>query len=275
MPLSAARRWSDMYAVNMPKYVLVDLEEKRRQAGSIGGKARVQLYGGPGTVEGRRKGGLASIAVHARMSESPFVARSVPEPARDINLAELIGAILGDGHMGKYQFVLCSNILDEREYADYLVSLISKVFGISPSIVLDPMHGVMRIICSSKRASDHLQALGLHTGNKTKLQASVPSWILDDSRLARACLRGLVDTDGCVYKDRHQVKGKNYVSTCIAFTNASIPLLDFVEEQWKFLGFSPTRSARDVRIRRRPDVRKYSKEVGFSNTKHSAKIAVE
>ncbi|MBI4590649.1 MAG: helix-turn-helix transcriptional regulator, partial [Candidatus Rokubacteria bacterium] len=31
------------------------------------------------------------------------------------------------------------------------------------------------------------------------VQVDMPEWIKADARLARACVRGLVDTDGCIY----------------------------------------------------------------------------
>ncbi len=118
-------------------------------------------------------------------------------------------------------------------------------------------------------------SIGLKSGNKTTRQVDVPSWVAKNADFSRACIRGLVDTDGCVYVDRHKVKGKTYESYGIAFTNASLPLLDFVENKLKEFGYSPTRFGRHIRLRRRPEIFRYIKEIGFSNPKHSRKIKVQ
>jgi hypothetical protein len=116
--------------------------------------------------------------------------------------------------------------------------------------------------------------MGMSTSNKTRDQLKPPIWIERDNKLKEAFLRGLIDTDGCVYLDRHKIKNKNYASVCIAFTNASIPLLDFVENTMLNNGLAPTRWGRHVRLRRHADVLRYAKEIGFSNPKHSRKLAV-
>lgn len=50
-------------------------------------------------------------------------------------------------------------------------------------------------------------------GSKLKQHAHVPDWILDEPAYARECLRGLIQSDGCIYTDRgyHMV---NFVNAC-------------------------------------------------------------
>lgn len=273
-PLDITERWEKEFGIILPKHTIVDLDESRKEAGSLGGRAREMLYGNLGTPEGRRKGGLRSQQTHKKNNLSPFVPRSVKTPSRNVYFAELVGAILGDGTVTKYQLVLYSNALDEIEYSVFLSDLVMKVFHVSTAIHQIKKYGVIRLTCSRIEVVHHLQKAGVGVGNKVRRQAEVPLWIRRNSAFAQACARGLVDTDGCVYLDRHHVKGQNYTSLCIAFTNASIPLLDFVFETWESLGFHPTRHKRDVRLRRRKEVIQYAKRVGFSNPKHARKIQV-
>lgn len=274
MPLDIAEKWRVEFGTILPRHAVIDLDKKRREAGSLGGKAREILYGNLGTSEGRRRGGLRSQQTHKKDPLSPFVARPVATPRRDVHFAELIGAILGDGTVTKYQLILYSNALDEIEYSVFLSDLVMKVFHVSTATHQIKKYGVIRLTCSRVEVVDHLQKADVGIGNKVRRQAEVPLWIKHNKAFAQACVRGLVDTDGCVYLDRHRVKGQNYTSLCIAFTNASMPLLDFVFETLESLGFHPTRHKRDVRLRRREEVIQYAKRVGFSNPKHARKIQV-
>ncbi|HEY4489512.1 MAG TPA: LAGLIDADG family homing endonuclease [Candidatus Paceibacterota bacterium] len=273
MPASIAQAWSEEFNIPLPVHESFDLSEKRRAAGMLGGHARIQLYGNFGTAVGRRKGGLRSIGTHRSIEGSPFVAQNILFPERGVQFAELIGIALGDGGLTKYQFIIYLHIA-EKEYIEYVRRLIFEIFDFKPSVTHNPSKNVTRIICSRKNLVSFLQLEGLSIGNKTRNQAIVPAWVQQRPEYARACIRGLVDTDGCVYFDIHTIKGKKYKSCCIAFTSASAPLLDFVENQLKEDGYTPTRSGRDVRLRRKKDVERYSREIGFSNPKHLKKIEV-
>ena len=96
MPLEIAEKWAREFGILLPGHTIINLDEKRRTAGLLGGKARQMLYGNVGTPQGRRQGGLQSLKTHRKNPLSPFVARPVVTPSRDAHFAELIGAILGD-----------------------------------------------------------------------------------------------------------------------------------------------------------------------------------
>lgn len=273
MPVEIAERWKRNFGIILPNHAIVDLDEKRSEAGSLGGRVRQMLYGNLGTPDGRRRGGLRSWQTHKKKLSSPFIARSVIAPRRDAYFAELVGAILGDGTVTPYQLILYSNI-NEGEYSHFLSDLIMRVFRVATAAHQSKKEGVIRLVCSRVGVVIHLQKAGVSIGNKVRRQAEVPSWIKRDRTFSRACLRGLIDTDGCVYLDRHRINGRTYTSLCIAFTNASKPLLDFVCETWESLGFHPTRHGRHARLRRRGEVLRYAEEVGFSNPKHALRIQV-
>jgi intein/homing endonuclease len=274
MPASIARDWSNKYRIELPRHSILFLNETRRQAGIAGGKMRQKMWGNPGTPDGRVLGGKRAIESHKKNLQSPFVSKSISLPELSIELAELFGIILGDGTITNYQFILFSNSLDEAEYAVFLTELVRKLFGFTPVIIFSPKKNVIHIISSRKNAVEYLVKLGLSKGNKVKHQVDVPDWIKENQSYSDACLRGLIDTDGCVYLDSHKINEKYYSSQCISFTNASVPLLNFVESRFKALGFHPTRSGRDIRLRKKTDVLRYAKEIGFSNPKHAQKIRI-
>jgi hypothetical protein len=274
MPAHFAQTWATRYGLDLPAHEIISLREKRVSAGVLGGKAREKIWGNPGTLEGRRLGAKHSIETHRKNLESAFNPRPVAHPEYNTDFAELVGIILGDGAMTPYQCILYSNSLNEPEYAAFLADLVEKVFGVRPVQVYGKEKNVIITISSRVDMIGHLQTAGLGIGDKVKRQADVPLWVKQSDEFSKACLRGLVDTDGCVYLDKHLIKGKKYASLCIAFTNASIPLLDFAEKIWRDMGLTPTRFGRNVRLRRRHDVLQYAKEIGFSNPKHARKIKV-
>lgn len=68
-------------------------------------------------------------------------------------------------------------------------------------------------------------------GPKIVQGVGVPSWIKDESPLTRECLRGLLQTDGCIYKDRGYLM--------INFTSAGIRLANDVLLMMHKLGYYP------------------------------------
>lgn len=227
-----------------------------------------------GTLAGRRLGGLRSIKTH-RMGNSGFkILRKIPAPRKSSSLAELMGALMGDGHMSEYQVSLTTNAETDRFHADHIAYLLHLQFGGRVSITKKKDCNAVTVLLSSKSASLHLERLGMPRGNKLKVGLRPPDWILKNNSFTTAFIRGLVDTDGCVYEDRHRINGKDYSSLCIAFTSASEPMLNFVHTTLSERGFTPRKWGRHIRLRRRKDVLRYTKEIGFSNPKHADKIRV-
>lgn len=246
----------------------------KARAGSLGGRVRHQLYGNPGTPEGRRLGGLRSQHVHTKRKTAFKTLRTVKKPRRSERLAEFLGILAGDGHVGKYQISVVTNAETDHAHAAHVRELMIALFSVPVSMTKHRVDNALIVLLSSKNVVGILNAFGMPSGNKVKQQIAPPEWISKNKAYTRAYLRGLIDTDGCVYEDRHIVKGKCYSSTCIAFTNASMPLLDFVESTLRQEGFTPTRSGRDIRLRRRKEVHAYTKLIGFNNPKHRNKIRV-
>ncbi len=88
----------------------------------LGGLKRIQIYGNPGTIEGRRKGGKKTISLFHQdkdlAKKAGFIIRKeIKYPAKCVELAELIGVILGDGGLsGNYQLTVSLNSKTDKEY---------------------------------------------------------------------------------------------------------------------------------------------------------------
>jgi intein/homing endonuclease len=228
----------------------------------------------PGTREGRKLGGIRSLETHRSKNTGFKLLKKIQIPQPSIKLAELIGIFMGDGHVHKYQATVCTNSDTDKEHAFYIKELIENLFSIQVALNNRSNKLACTIVVSSKEVCRFLVSQGLPQGNKITLGLTIPDWIISDDTFRRAFLRGLIDTDGCVYQDKHMIKGKIYSSTCIAFTSASVELRDFVYQALCSEGLSPSLTNRDVRLRRRKEVLEYVKIVGFSNPKHSRKITV-
>lgn len=243
-------------------------------AGKLGGRARIRLHGNPGTIEGRRLGGLRSLKTHSKKATGFNVLRKVQYPPRSNDLAELLGVLAGDGHLGLYQVSVTTNSKTDIEHALFVKSLLQNLFSLPVSVTKRKGVNAVTVLMSSRNACDHLERHGMVRGNKLASHIDAPEWVKCNLNYSKSFLRGLIDTDGCAYFDRHSIKGRDYASRCIAFTNASVPLLAFVEDTFRRLGYCPTRFGRNIRLRRKGDVLDYIKTVGFSNPKHTKRIKV-
>src|SRR3989344_4724606 len=95
-----------------------------------GGLARIRLHGNPGTAEGRRLGGIRSLASHRKKLDGFVLLRHVQFPRQSVALAELLGILAGDGHVGVYQVTVTTNSLTDKEHAKYVKSLLEGLFKV-------------------------------------------------------------------------------------------------------------------------------------------------
>jgi intein/homing endonuclease len=196
------------------------------------------------------------------------VAKTIAYPSNSTDLAELIGIILGDGCISKRQITISLNATDDIEYGIYITKLVEKLFHYSPSIVKRSERNVIIIILARVNIVDFLLSKGMLTGNKVKHQITVPDWIRNNSEYSKGCLKGLIDTDGCIYVDKHIIRTRLYKHLGLNFSNRSVPLIDFVKTMFDKLGYHSTSSnSFSVFIRRKKEIRNYMEVIGSSNFK--------
>ncbi len=103
------------------------------EIGARGGRSRHEKHGNPGTQEGRAKGGRRAIEVHRKRGDTNFVrAKEIPPIRKSIALAEFMGILFGDGHVGKYQTTITLDSLTDADYAGYVRWLIQEQFHVVP-----------------------------------------------------------------------------------------------------------------------------------------------
>jgi len=246
-----------------------------KKAARLGAMRRYELYGNPGTRDGRKKGGMAS---YKRFSSDPIFAKKVRfklrkkmrYPSESLFLAEFAGLLLGDGGIrGDYQVTISFNTKTDKEYAGYIQALIGKLFGFSSSIY--PRRGAngADIVISSVNLVEFLADKDiLKKGNKIVNRINIPDWILRNRDYRISCLRGLMDTDGGIYYHKYKINRKWYKYPRLSFTSASKPLVGSVKKILEQLNFTPKVNKEKVTLYRLPEIKRYFEEIGTHNSKH-------
>ncbi len=242
-------------------------------AGHAGGIARTRMYGNPGTPQGRRKGGLNSLATHRLRNTGFKLLRAILFPNESRDLAELMGILAGDGHIDTYQVSLCTNSVTDLEHAVYVQSLFERLFSLPAKLTKRKKVNACTVVLSSKEVCRFLVAKGMVRGNKIRGNLRMPQWIHRRPKYRSAFIRGLFDTDGCVYVDVHRIGGREYRNIGMAFTNRAAYILQGFKDALEALGLHPTQKTKyTVFLRREKDIERYFEAVGSSNPKHLRKV---
>ncbi len=196
-------------------------------------------------------------------------------------LAEFYGAMLGDGNShrtcyynsrqdkrGTYAIRIVGDSRLDKEYLlDYLKPIIERLFGIVVRKRVFSNKNVIYIEAHGKKLVEFLESKGFIPGNKITNQLEIPQWIKNNTKYLKACLRGLYDTDGSVYKLTNQNSHQ------ICFTGVNQTLTNDVRNSLLKLGVNCSKiSKKDLYITKKSELRKFLKLVGFSNNRHLKKV---
>lgn len=242
-----------------------------KKAARNGASARMKLYKKNfGTPEGRKKGGLNSIRINGYIKDGFKILKKIRKPKLNGELAELLGILLGDGHLSKFQASMTTNLQTDKRHALYVKKLFEKLFQISVSLKERPECNVAIVVASSKNLVEFLNTSGMPIGNKIKNNLSAPSWILKNKKFQPAFIRGLFDTDGSIYLDKHIAKKKSYQYMGWTITSYSKQFREDIVSILKNLGYSPTCqiTQKSIFLRRQDEIKKYFSEISSHNEKH-------
>lgn len=277
--LPALQKMCAEAGISFPRYATIkDAFWHSSHAGVAGGIAMYKKYGSiGGDPEYRKKKWYAWWRKEGRFKDHPILYASLPikKPKMSVSLAEFVGIVLGDGGITKNQITITLHN-KEKEYRHFVMRLMQKLFGVQPSCLERSSDSIYRIMVSRiELVRFCTEVLGLKIGNKVKQQVDIPSWIKKNERLSIGCLRGLMDTDGCVFTHRYTVNNKVYTYKKIAFSNASRPLLASVHDILRRNGFHPRYAqGKDVRLDRKEDVKRFFHSIGTHNPKYLKRYEV-
>ena len=219
---------------------------------------------------GRSRGGINSIGS----------LKKIPKIKFDEKLSEFVGAVLGDGHVGfykkgkkigAYHVRIAGDLIKDKDYhTNYLKPLCENLFKLKAREILCKKHNERFLDISSKELVNFFSLMGINPGNKITNQSTIPTWIFKETKHLKACVRGLIDTDGSIF--RMSKRDSNLIR--IGFTNHDKTLLIDTREAFVRLEFHPSKIIRNRTfcISRQGEITKYLKEIGFSNKKHKDRL---
>lgn len=240
-------------------------------AGKRGAATVLRKYGRPVVDETFRKQRWQAWWHKTGQYNTPSQSQPKPiyQPATSTKLAEFIGIVIGDGGITKYQLMITLNSTDDRAYARYVKELCVELFKLTPSSYHRTRNNTVTITISRKALVTFLVTLGFKPGDKIRNQIDIPNWIKQKESFLKACLRGLFDTDGGIFLERHTIKEKDYAYARMAFVSASKPLIQSIYDSLTQLGFTPKiRSGKRVQLEKRAEIIRYFKMIKTSNPKH-------
>lgn len=183
-------------------------------------------------------------------------------PQKSEELAELFGAILGDGHLERKILSITGNC-EEKAHHDYLSAQIEKLFGLKSVERKMKQSKAIQLMVNSTELIRFLLENSFVLGNKIKNKESLPRWIFEKDEYACGALRGLLDTDGGIYQ-----KQKNYKRAIIEFQTESPYIRADIYKMLRKLGFNPSKSDVNVRVQEQKEVRRFMSLVGCANPKN-------
>lgn len=268
IPERVVKVFCKKYEIKLPNNITQLIENwklMRKQVSSRGARARYKIYGNFSTPEGRRKGGHNALQILRKRGLAAWCSKDYLYPKKSVDLAEFIGILLGDGGITKKQATITLNTEADKEYVHYVSRLGNTLFGQKPSISNRKDCKATNLRYSGIKLIEFLLKVGLKRGDKVKQQVDVPDWIKSSIKYKVACLRGLMDTDGCISRCTHKYKTKSYTYYNPCFANRSKPLLDFVTNTLEELKLHPSVAGERIWLYNKTSVKDYFKIVGSSN----------
>lgn len=239
---------------------------------------------------GKKKGGLAAykknkFSFEEGRQKAIYVSKNRP-PLFDINLsldydlAYFIGLFIGDGFTNTYQrYYIIQFTGDKRTedvfYRDYFSNVVKKLFNLIPKIRHNKLGNGLRFNLYSRDLFNLLtKRFKIKAGRKSHT-VLVPEEILGSSKdIKSAFLRGIYDAEGCVFIDKRKTYKIPYVRIELHMCNLSLlrQLLSLLEELGIKSTLGTSKNNLRVTIYTEEMVKRFIKEVGFSNPKQLDKL---
>ena len=203
----------------------------------------------------------------------------IPIEQIGIDFYEVLGTFIGDGFFNKYgnrymiQFAGDSRY-DFSYYKDTIIPVLSKLMNRKPYIRIK--ENSMWVTFYSKALFNLLLKFNMPLGKKV-YTVKIPDEVIDDKTKLICTLRGIFDTDGCIFVDKRRIYREPYVRIALQLTNKV--LIDQVSNGLIGLGIKCGVSKKVsvgsyiLQINGFDEVKKYLYKVGFSNERHLKKLS--
>lgn len=180
----------------------------------------------------------------------------IAEIEKSVQLAELVGVILGDGNIQIFprcERLIISSHSENKTFIERYSNLVENLFVKAPSI-LKTKENCVRISLYQKEISKRLL---IPVGSRQKLNNLIPVWITTDKKFVIACLKGLFEAEGSL-----SIHLPTYTYN-FQFTNTNKCLLDFVKNNLLKLGFNPEERPTSIRLRKKKEVLLFKDLINF------------
>ena len=208
----------------------------------------------------------------------------------DENLAELVGAFIGDGCLSKYyienrnkwqQVVLFTGSWkkDFLYYKDVINPIIVKHFNVKCQLYHREDDDTIRFRTYDVKLISFLLDLGFSFGPKAN-NVVIPEIIFNDKKSMKGCIRGIFNTDGSIYQrysKKYENHSKHYTNyKVIQFKNKSQELIKQIRFILSKFDLNPNRIINDkksnfcavCRITSQPEVKIFEKEINTTHPYH-------
>ncbi len=195
-------------------------------------------------------------------------------------LCELIGAFIGDGFTNSYGTMYMTqftghSILD-KEY--FVKTLIPHIKMISPNSnpIIRKKDNTLRLTIYSKEFYNLLTKRFKFPPGKKTYTVVIPDEIIKCNNIKniKFSIRGVFDTDGCVFHDKRKIYKKPYLR--INLTSVSPVLIKQIYNILKELDLIPkittNYNKHIIQINGVENCKKFIEKIGFSNKRHLDKI---
>jgi len=186
-----------------------------------------------------------------------LIRSTYPAPRKDGNLAELVGVILGDGHIRKFPRTEELSIFSNSNNPGFIKrysELVESIFNHKPAITKHGSKNCTRIRIYQKNIASRLS---MPYSPRGSLKIVIPAWILKNKPFIVRYLRGLYEAEGCfcVHKPTSTYKA--------FFSNKNISMINNVFRLTKKLGFHPHKDALRVQISKKKEVFEFLELIQF------------
>lgn len=183
-----------------------------------------------------------------RMKQQGKIKSTYVELKKDGDLAELIGVVLGDGHIEVFPrcealYILSSS--NNRGFVRRYSILVERVFGKKPHVVKLNFSNCTRIRVYERQIS---RRLNVPTGNRKNATYTIPRWIYTNKQYLLRYLRGLYEAEGSASVHLPTSTHK------FSFSNLNPSILRIVHSSMQRLHFHPHTDKVRVQISRKEEV---------------------
>lgn len=202
----------------------------------------------------------------------------------DVKLAELIGLFIGDGCLSRWECrgrqisaVIFTGSLenDMQYYNDIVCSIIDEKFKLRSNIRIRRNYNAIELKYYNRNFVDFLRCLGFSFGKKIEIE--IPTIILENHDNLKACIRGIFNSDGTVYRryskqhDNHKRLYDKYAVVEIKINSKK--LLEQIKEELNRLDFNVNKIVYNkgypaIRITQQDDVDRFFREISTTHPYH-------